>query len=865
MDGRRHSVDVPISRALVALRRVRSLRDPATNSLSKLSAMNDNLDWETNSHNGINLGFGNGRCSGNVDQDLCFGSSRRCCSSKQVSPVVLKGAVGEKSVRPLDVEMMFHDRGSHDDGFSFGDCAEGGGSCNELDDGDVLSRAGSPYSTEDKDLKEKECSRIREMLLYRNSDAGMMEFCHQGCGISSCWSKTMRLRDSSLLPDEEQPLTLGNADHTRVARTSADWKINGEGVSTTLVESPRSFCQKFTPKSFTELVGQKTVTTSLVNIINNRKIASLYLFHGPRGTGKTSASRIFAAAMNCLSRDDGRPCGSCRECASFFSGRSRDVKEVDSVRINRKERRRLLIKNARIPPVISRLKVYIVNECHLMLREAWADILNCLEELPERVVFIMTTPNLDKIPSSAVSKSLVFHFQKVKPVDIGNMLERICLQEGLDHDPDALNFIAAKSNGSLRDAEMMLDQLSLLGKKITMSLVYEVNGFVSNDELLELLHLALSSDASNTVKKTRELLESRIDPLQLTSQLASLIMDILAGKCPEGVSEVRRKLFGTNNSEADLQQLSSALNILLQTEKQLRLSKNQTTWLTAALLQLSSTGSSYDASNARLSVRTLEPQDGDFLSTSSTGESFKHREDVETGKEELQLVWTRAAGVCTSSSFRKFLQKHGKLVSVRLNQGTAVVDLEFDRLEYVSKAEKSWKTIAGALQCMLGYNVELRINLAANKPKGFKKAPYLIRLFNCSRRVNLRQNLSAECGSNAWENSDANATPATRDKPIEMCSSECVSSGTKDLFKTIRSNEGNALSIGASTPGGPFLSNSVDPFDRRIDEDGLSSKELSRFECWRNAVFPFRKAWQLRNEQRNEQLMDYALHCASAN
>ncbi|KAI3454362.1 hypothetical protein Pfo_011025 [Paulownia fortunei] len=976
MDGRRHSVDVPISRTLIALRRVRSLRDPSTNSMSKLSALVDNLNWETNSNNAITLGFENscrrGTNDNNIpgwrsstlfreeeqhvsDHELYYGS--RHCNSRLVSPETLGGMAGntgstpqrslhvECSVaRPLDLEMVCDnkalseryckDYGDKELEFTCatpsGDCVEGGGSCNEPDEistqakkrrsggskckiwhrkldglsrvtaADVLSRAGSPCLSISEAPKEgSSCG----MSLYRNEDIGFMESCHQGCGISSCWSRTRKFRASNLLPDvEERPLLLGNAGQVLLTGESMDWKHSTEGVSP-FIESPRSLCEKFMPKSFCELVGQTTVTTSLLSAISNRQITSLYLFHGPRGTGKTSASRIFAAALNCLSPEIARPCGLCQECALFFSGRSRDVKEVDSVRINKMERCRSLIKNAGIPPVFSRFKVYVIDECHLLHRETWATILNSLEELPRHVVFIMVTPNLDKLPRSAVSKSQRYHFQKVKEVDITSRLGKICVQEGIDFDQDALNFIATKSNGSLRDAEMMLDQLSLLGKKITVSLVYEVNGVVSDDEVLDLLHLALSSDASNTVKRARELMRSRIDPLQLISQLANLIMDILAGKCPDGVSEVRQKLFGTDNSEADMQQLSHALKVLSQTEKQLRMSKNQTTWLTVALLQLSSAGSSHDVSDARLSMRTLHPQDGDFHSTSSTGESLKLPvacacEDVESGKirmqddkETLELVWMRATGMCTSSSLKKFLLKRGKLVSLRLIQGIAVAELEFDRPDYVSKAEKSWKVIAGALQHMLGYNVELRINLAYNDSNklGKVKKPYFS-LFNCSRRVHLRSQFSAECRSDASENSGSTPTTIiTRDKYVETCSSECESQIShtcchgKELFKTIRSNDGNALKTGVSTPNG-LLSDSMAredqsgayPWNERINKGCPNSidckleskpgpKEYSKFRCWKTAMFPFRKAWQLRHQPRSERLVDYALHCAAAN
>jgi DNA polymerase III subunit gamma/tau len=421
--------------------------------------------------------------------------------------------------------------------------------------GDILSRVGSPrFSVSD-------AFSSQGTSLFANKEADFMVQKDHGCGISCCWTRTPRLRDSNPYSDAE-----GNPLLSRdVAETSPCGKRSWKHATN---ETPRSLSQKFRPKSFDELVGQGVVARSLLGAISRGRITSLYLFHGPRGTGKTSASKIFAAALNCLSHEEYKPCGLCRECYVFFSGRSQDVKEVDSVRINQTKRIRSLIKDASMPPISSRFKVFIVDECHLLHGETWAIVLNSLENLSENVVFVMITPELDMLPKSAVTRSQKYHFPKIKEADIAGRLRNICVEEALDFDQVALDFIATKSSGSLRDAEIMLDQLSLLGKRITMTMVHElvsdffsyeyllhisshqINrnghvivqiGVVSDDELLGLLDLALSSDTSSTVIRARELMRSRIDPMQLVSQLANLIMDVLAGKCKDDSSEVRRK------------------------------------------------------------------------------------------------------------------------------------------------------------------------------------------------------------------------------------------------------------------------------------------------------------------------------------
>ncbi|GKC59484.1 STICHEL-like protein 2 isoform X1 [Tanacetum coccineum] len=327
----------------------------------------------------------------------------------------------------------------------------------------------------------------------------------------------------------------------------------------------------------------------------------------------------------------------------LFAGKVGMFKEVDSFSINQSENLRYLIKSAMLPPVSSRYKVFIVDECQLMQGSTWANLVNVFEQVSRHII---------------------------NETDIVHRLEKICSEEGFDYDRDALHFIATRSNGTLRDAEMTLEQLTLLGKRITIPLTYEFIGIVSDEELFELLAMALSSDTSNTVKRARELMRSRIDPMQLISQLANLIMDILSGKIQEGASEVKKQFFEQHTCEA---------------------SKNQTTWLTVALLQLSS-APYFNANDSSLCVRSVQPRG----SGASADESLKY------------LVVSQCGAKITDVESEKLkdkvlLSRYGIELLKSANQGgLAVVELEFRHPKYVSKAEKSWKLIASALQAALG-------------------------------------------------------------------------------------------------------------------------------------------------------------------
>lgn len=876
-DGRRHSVDLPLSRTLVALRRVKSLRDPSTNYATKNSGFVDNLTWEPDYGNGFSLALRNDI----QNSDLSNHSTIRCRSFglKETKEDIQSDPELDDSPRKTDFEFnkstRFEKRrpdAAPCEEFGFttanGGFAYGNKTIDRRCDStanralDLVCVQPSDTNLEDVDsyseptlgssqLERRDCNAIKrkpghnkqlkasraalefdsnvsspfpsvsDIRMYESTRSPSLfandELDNEGldhCGISCCWSRTPRFRQSDLPSDvEDHPLLSGEIS---ISEQETNYAY-GTREAFPHSESPRSLSQKFRPKTFSDLVGQHVVARSLLNAVSRRRITSFYLFHGPRGTGKTSTSRIFAAALNCLSLDEHGPCGLCRECMLFFSGRSRDVKELDPSKINRTGKISSLLKSAARPPVSSRYKVFIIDECQLFQAETWATFLSNLDSLPRYSVFIMITADLDNLPRSTVSRCQRYHFSKITDVDIVHRLTRICNEESMDYDAPALDFIAAKSSGSLRDAEMMLDQLSLLGKRITVSSAHELIGVVSDDELLELLDLALSSDTSNTVRRARDLMKSRLDPMQLISQLANIIMDILAGRCQIGNSEAGRNFCGRHTSEGDLQKLRHALKILSDTEKQLRTSKNQTTWLTVALLQLSSVdSSSVEGDDSRSCLAATQRRDDGICSTCLTEESQKHHlsrfchdnksQNLEMhtdSNRKLEIIWRKALEKCQSSTLRSFLQKEGRVSSICVNQGVAVAEVEFTRPNHVSKAEKSWKLIANSLQLVLGCNVEIRTNLrpfssAVKNGKGNKPS---FRFLGCSRRMKS----TTEDYTDQSDSSDVSSgTAQRRGKAIKTYSSDPgpqfspTSSHYKEGATTIRNSFGNALSTGTS-------------------------------------------------------------------
>lgn len=231
-------------------------------------------------------------------------------------------------------------------------------------------------------------------------------------------------------------------------------------------------------------------------------------------------------------------------------------------------------------------RVFIVEGCDFLSIELWTSFLKFLDSLPRNVVSILIVTDLERLPMSATSRCQKYHFGKLKESEIQNRLQAIAEKEKLDIDEAALFLIASRADGSLRDAEAMLDQLSLLDQTITLSMVQELSGLIPDEKLVNLLDMALSADTVHTVKGMRELLDAGVDALSLVAQLASLITNILVGTFELRRGSRKKGFFQRNMPRREEQQrLRQALKVLAECEKQLRASNDRPTWLTAALLQ----------------------------------------------------------------------------------------------------------------------------------------------------------------------------------------------------------------------------------------------------------------------------------------
>lgn len=260
--------------------------------------------------------------------------------------------------------------------------------------------------------------------------------------------------------------------------------------------------RKYRPKTFDDVYGQQIVVQTLKNVIKNNKLTHAYLFVGPRGTGKTSIAKIFAKTINCLHPEDGLSCEKCDICISNNSNENVDIIEMDAASNNGVDEIREIRNHITLLPTVSKYKIYIIDEVHMLTTGAFNALLKTLEEPPEHIIFILATTEPHKIPLTIMSRCQSFEFKPIPVATIKERLKYICAQENINIDDKSLNLIAEESNGGLRDAVSMLDQLNAYADgNIKYEDVLLLNGRINDDEIEKFMTEIVNDDLNSVFTK----------------------------------------------------------------------------------------------------------------------------------------------------------------------------------------------------------------------------------------------------------------------------------------------------------------------------------------------------------------------------
>ena len=372
--------------------------------------------------------------------------------------------------------------------------------------------------------------------------------------------------------------------------------------------------RKYRPSTFESVVGQRALTTTLKNAIATQKLAHAYLFCGPRGVGKTTCARIFAKTINCMTPTaDGEACNQCESCVAFNEQRSYNIHELDAASNNSVDDIRQLVEQVRIPPQIGKYKVYIIDEVHMLSASAFNAFLKTLEEPPRHAIFILATTEKHKIIPTILSRCQIYDFNRISVEDTVNHLSYVASKEGITAEPEALNVIAMKADGGMRDALSIFDQVvSFTGGNITYKSVIDNLNVLDYEYYFRLTDCFLENKVSDALLLFNDILNKGFDGSHFITGLSSHFRDLLVGKDPvtlpllEVGASIRQR-YQEQAQKCPLPFLYRAMKLCNECDLNYRISKNKRLLVELTLIQVAQlTTEGDDVSGGRGPKKTLE-------------------------------------------------------------------------------------------------------------------------------------------------------------------------------------------------------------------------------------------------------------------
>jgi len=420
----------------------------------------------------------------------------------------------------------------------------------------------------------------------------------------------------------------------------------------------KPFHQKYRPNNLDELVGQKFISITLKQALLTKKIAPAYLFNGPRGTGKTSSARIFAKSLNCQAFDQPTitPCCKCDLCRQIADGSALDIIEIDAASNTGVENIREIIERAKFAPTQARWKVYVIDECHMLSTAASNALLKTIEEPPSRVVFILATTNPERVLNTIKSRCQKFDFRRISPNDIFQHLSEIAEKESIKYEVQALKMIAKRSNGGMRDAQSLLEQLNLLPEGITINNIQNLLGEVSEIELTNLIKSLIENNPESLIITCNNLYDAGNEPHQIIIGLLNITRDLLLHTTDNKYSDL---YYTSDEFQDELDKISKRINKstiikwhnnLRNIEYQIKTSDNPRLWLEIHLTGLldnqeinsfenkkeSENNTTEEKHESRKNIPINKKNISDEIPKSSIQEEITHKELIEKKDGKLE-------------------------------------------------------------------------------------------------------------------------------------------------------------------------------------------------------------------------------------
>ncbi len=452
--------------------------------------------------------------------------------------------------------------------------------------------------------------------------------------------------------------------------------------------SHQPFHLKYRPLNFDELIGQDVISLTLKQALITNKIAPAYLFCGPRGTGKTSSARIFAKSLNCqkYSKPSQLPCNNCELCKGINIGIALDIIEIDAASNTGVENIREIIERANFAPTQARWKVYVIDECHMLSTAASNALLKTIEEPPEKVVFILATTNPERVLKTIQSRCQKFNFKRINSEHIYKHLLEISNKEVINFEDEGLRLIAKRSNGGMRDAQRLLDQLSLIPNGITKKNAEELLGEVSENELLNLIDSLIKNVPDSLIKSCNNLYDSGNEPIAILEGLLNITRDLLLKTVDDNYSDL---FYTSKEFQPEIDRISQLINkskiiewhrYLKSLEYQIKNSSQPRLWLEIHLTSLLN----IDDQNTIKKQKTVHDEelkkDKNIISTKENLRTiiqeekiavYDHNQEINKNIDDesinLKEKWSLILSKLELPSTRMLLSQQAELISIESN------------------------------------------------------------------------------------------------------------------------------------------------------------------------------------------------------